>query len=220
MRIQTGYSPDPYLSSAIRDKTTASAGRDQANENGGIESPEYKGLSNKASILLSNPHVSASERVKILNLLAIGKIAAANGATGELNALSNEMNNFDPGLAVKGDPVQKETSESQGASQRQDEDSITYQDQSADAGVSFSYPVAMNRYQAPLAVQAHEREHVMIAQAEALINNENVTTYVAIHNGYDNKGRLIVTGGTTLVVTSPKPKMHPITTGSKVDIIA
>jgi len=121
---------------------------------------------------------------------------------------------------VKGDALQKGTPKPQGASNRQEEDSVTYQDQSSDVGVSFSYPVAMNQYQAPLAVQAHEREHAIIAQAEALINNENVTTYVSIHNGYDGKGRLIVTGGTTIVITSPKREMRPITTRNKVDITA
>ncbi len=219
MQIETGYSSNPYLSSAIRDQAPASAGQDPANENGGIESPEYKAVLNKASMLLSNTHISASESARILNLLARAKNAAANGATGELNTLSKEINNFDPGLAVKGDSFQKGTRKPQGASQKQDEDKVTYQDQSNDVGVSFSYPVAINRYQAPLAVQAHEGEHVIIARAEAMIRNENVTTYVSIHNGYDGKGRLITTGGTTTVITHPKPKMVPIKTGNKVDII-
>jgi hypothetical protein len=220
MQIQTGYSSDPYISSAVRDKAPVSAGQDQANDNSGIESPEYKAISNKASMLLSDTHVSGSDRVKILNLLARGKIAAANGATGELNALLNEMKNFDPGLAASGDPSQKGAPKPQGVSKAQGEDSVTYQDQSADVGVSFSYPVAINQYQAPLAVQSHEGEHVIIARAEALINNENVTTYVSIHNGYDSKGRLIVTGGTTMVKTSPKPHVEPIKTGNRINIIA
>jgi len=220
VQIQTGYSSNSYLSSTVLDKATATAGQDQANEESGIESPEYKAVSNKASMLLSDPHVSASERVKIITLLARGKIAAANGATGELNALLSEMSNFDLGLAVKGDSFQKGTPKPQGVSRKQDEDRATYQDQSHDVGVSFSYPVAMNQYQAPLAVQAHEGEHVIIARAEALINNQKVTTYVSIHNGYDSKGRLITTGGTTVVITSPKPKMKPIKTGNKVDITA
>lgn len=220
MLIQTDYSLNPYLSSAVSDNAPASAGQDQANENSGLESPEYKAISNKASMLLSNPDVSASERVRILNLLARGKIAAANGATGELNTLSNEMNNFDPGLTVNGDSFQRGAPAPQGMPNRQEEESVTYQDQSSDVGVSFSYPVAMNQYQAPLAVQAHEREHALIAQAEALINNENVTTYVSIHNGYDGKGRLIVTGGTTVVIAKPKPEMRPIKTGNKVDVTA
>ena len=220
MQIQTGYSSNPYLSSTVRDKAPASAGQDQASENSGIESPEYKAVSNKASMLLSNTDISPSEKVKIINLLARGKIAAANGATGELNTVLNEMSNFDPGLAIKGDSFQKGTPKPQGASRKQDEDKVTYQDQSSDVGVSFSYPVAINQYQAPLAVQSHEGEHVIIARANALINNENVTTYVSIHNGYDGKGRLITTGGTTTVIVSPKPKMKPIKLGHKVDIIA
>ncbi|MCX6832043.1 MAG: hypothetical protein NT028_07915 [candidate division Zixibacteria bacterium] len=219
MQIQTGYSSNPYLSSTVRDKAPASAGQDPANENSGIESPEYKAISNKASMLLANPAVPASERVKILNLLARGKVAAANGATGELNTLLDKINNFDPGLTVKGDSFQKGTPKPPAASPKQDEGRVAYQDQSNDVGVSFSYPVAMNQYQAPLAVQAHEGEHVIIARAEAMIRNENVTTYVSIHNGYDSKGRLITTGGTTTVITHPKPKMLPIKTGNKVDII-
>lgn len=219
VQIQTGYSSNPYSSSTVRDRAPASAGQDQANENSGIESPEYKAISNKASMLLSNTHISASERVKILNLLASAKRDAANGATGELNTLFDEMKNLDLGLAVKGDSFPTGTPKPQGASKKQDEDRVTYKDQSDDVGVSFSYPVAMNQYQAPLAVQAHEDEHVIIARADALINDENVTTYVSIHNGYDSKGRLIITGGTTIVKTSPKQKMEPIKTGNKVDII-
>lgn len=219
VQIQTGYSSNAYSSSTVRDIAPASAGQDQANENSGIESPEYKAISNKVSMLLSNTHISASDRVKILNLLASAKRAAAKGATGELNTLFDEMKNLNLGLAIKGDSSPKGTPTSQGASKEQDEGSVTYKDQSADVGVSFSYPVAMNQYQAPLAVQAHEREHVTIAQANALINNENVTTYVSIHNGYDGKGRLITTGGTTIVKTSPKRKIEPVKTGNKVDII-
>jgi hypothetical protein len=219
VQIQTDYSSNLYLSSTVRDKAQAAAVQDPANENSGIESPEYKAISNKASMLLSNTDISPSERVKILNLLARAKIAAANGATGELDTYFDEMKNLDLGLAVKGGSSPKATPKPQAAPKKQDEDRVTYQDQSHDVGVSFSYPVAINQYQAPLAVQAHEGEHVIIARAEALIRNENVTTYVSIHNGYDGKGRLITTGGTTVVITSPKPKMKPIKLGHKVDII-
>ncbi len=218
MQIQTGYSSNQYSSPTVRDRVPVSAGQNQANENGGIESPEYKAISNKASMLLSNTDISASESAKILNLLARAKNAAANGATGELNTLSNEMNNLDSRLAIKGDSLPKWIPKPQAASKKPDEDRVTYKDQSSDVGVSFSYPVAMNQYQAPLAVQGHEGEHVIIARAEAMMNNENVTTYVSIHNGYDGKGRLITTGGTTIVKTSPKQKMHPIKTGTKIDI--
>ena len=88
-----------------------------------------------------------------------------------------------------------------------------------DADVSFKFPVAVNQYLAPLAVIAHEGEHAALAQARALINNEDVTTYVSIHNGYDSKGRLIITGGTTTEITHPRQKMIPIKTGNKVNII-
>ena len=219
MQIQTGYISNPYSLSDVRGRAPASAGRDPAIANSGIESPEYKAISNKASMLLSDTHISASESAKILNLLARAKTAAANGATGELNTLFNEMKNLDLGLAVKGDSFPKGTPKPQRASKEQEEGRVTYKDQSHDVGVSFSYPVAMNQYQAPLAVQAHEGEHVIIARANALINNENVTTYVSIHNGYDSKGRLITTGGTTTVITHRKPKMLPIKTRNKVDII-
>ena len=219
MQIQTDYSSNPFSSLAVRDRAPVSADQDQANENSGIESPEYKAISNKASMLLSNTHISALESAKILNLLARAKTAAANGATGELNTLLNEIKNLDPGLAVRGDSFQKGIPKPQGASRKPEEDRVTYQDQSNDVGVSFSYPVAMNQYQAPLAVNAHEGEHVIIARAKAMINNENVTTYVSIHNGYDGKGRLITTGGTTTVITSPKQKIKPIKIGHKLDII-
>ena len=220
MQIQTGYNPRPNVSSAGLNKAPALAGQNQADENSGAESPEYKAISNKALMLLSDPRVSALERAKILNLLARGRAAAASGATGELNVLLNQMDSLNRGLTITGDSYQSQTAKPQAVSSGQDEDSVTYQDQSSDVGVSFSYPVAMNQYQAPLAVQAHEREHAIIAQAEALIHGENVTTYVAIHTGYDGRGRLIVTGGTTVVKTSPKPRIQPLRTGNLLDTIA
>ena len=218
MQIQTGYNFNSHSPSSAPDRIPTWTGQDQASENGGVESPEYKAISNKAAMLLSDTHISASERAKILSLLASAMNAAASGAAGELNSLLGEMKNLDPGLTVKGDSLSKGMPKTQGVSEKQDEDSVTYQDLSSDVGVSFSYPVAMNQYQASLAVQAHEGEHVMIARANALINNENVTTYVSIHNGYDGKGRLITTGGTTIVVTSPKQKIEPLKTGTRVDI--
>jgi hypothetical protein len=219
VQIQTDYSPNPYALLADRNTTPTAASPDQTNANSGIESPEYKAILNKASILLSNTHISASESARILNLLARAKSAAANGATGELITLSNEISNYDLGLAVNGGASPKATPKPQAAPKKQDEDKVTYQDQSNDVGVSFSYPVSMNQYQAALAVQSHEGEHVIIARAEAMMKGENVTTYVSIHNGYDSKGRLITTGGTTTVITRPKPKMQPIKIGHKVDII-
>ena len=220
MQIQTDYSSNPFSSLAVRDRAPVSADQDQANENSGIESPEYKAITNKASVLLSNAHISAAESAKILSLLARAKNAATSGAAGELNTLLNEIKHLDPGLAVRGDSFQKGIPKPQGASRKPEEDRVTYQDQSHDVGVSFSYPVAMNQYQAPLAVQGHEGEHVIIARAEAMINNQNVTTYVSIHNGYDGKGKLVTTGGTTTVITSPKQKMKPIIAGHKINIIA
>jgi hypothetical protein len=220
VQIQTGYNSNPYSSFAVHDRALASAGRDQANENSGIESPEYKAIANKASMLLANSQVSASEGMKIATLLARAKTAAANGATGELNTLFNEINKIDSGLSVKGGTSPKGIPKPQAVVEKQREDKVSYQDQSNDVGVSFSYPVSMNQYQAPLAVQSHEGEHVIIARAEAMMNNQNVTTYVSIHNGYDGKGRLITTGGTTIVKTSPKQKMKPIIAGHKVNLIA
>ena len=220
MQIQTGNNLNLYSSYTAFDNTPAPAGQAQVNDSSTIESPEYKAISNKASILLSDPHISALDRAKIQNLLARGKIAAENGATGELNILFNEIGKFDPGLAVKGNTFPKGTYKPQGIPNKQNEDSVTYKDQSGDVGVSFSFPVAVTQYQAPLAVLAHEGEHAMIAQARALMNNENVISYVSIHNGYDAKGRLIITGGETVVITHPRQKMEPLVkTGSKVDII-
>ena len=94
MQIQTSYSSNPYSSFAVRDRALVSAGQDQTNENGGIESPEYKAIANKASMLLSNAHISAAEGAKILSLLARAKNAATSGATGELNTLLNEIKNL------------------------------------------------------------------------------------------------------------------------------
>jgi hypothetical protein len=216
VQIQTSYNSNPY-SIAVRNPGSAMAGQDQANIGNGTESPEFKAISNKASILLSDTHISPIESAKIQNLLARAKSAAENGANGELNTLLSEMKNLDPTLAIKGGISPKGIPKPQGAPKVQGDERVSYQDQSSDVGVSFSYPVAMNQYQAPLAVQGHEGEHVIIARAEAMMNNENVTTYVSIHTGYDSKGRLITTGGTTTVITSPKRKMEPIKIGNRVN---
>lgn len=218
MQIQTDYNLNTYFPSAASDKTDATADQDQSSGKKGIETPEYKAFLNKASVLLSNPHLSASEKTKIQNMLSRGQIAAGKGSTVELNALLNEIKTIDPGVTVKKASSQEGTSTPQTTSKKQDEASVTYQDQSGDADVSFKSPVSINEYQAPLAVTAHEGEHVVLAQARALINDENVTTYVAIHNGYDSNGRLIITGGTTTTITHTKPITETVKTGNKVDI--
>ena len=213
MQIQTNYSSNPYLSSAALN----SEGQNQTTEIGKIESPEYKNIRNEAALILSNPNIPASEKARVLTLLARGESAASDGATAELLNLSRQMEQLDPGLAVKGNSFQKGASNPQGTSNQQDESSVTYHDVSSDIGVSFTYPVAMNKYEAPLAVQAHEGEHVIAAQARAMMNNESVTTYVSIHYGYDSRGRLYVTGGTTTAIYHPKPKMEPIEIRNKVN---
>ena len=216
MQIQTNYGSNPYLSST----DSASSGQDQAAEIGKTESPEYKAIRNRALQLLSNPNLSAAEKARILNLLAIGEAAAANGDTGALSNVVSQMARLDPGSAVKGGSFTPGASKPQGMPNQQDEGSATYQDGSGDASVSFKYPVAVNQYEAPLAVSAHEGGHVVAAQARATLNNESVTTYISIHNGYDSRGRLRTTGGTTIAIYHPKPKMAPTETRSRVDTYA
>ena len=217
MRIQADYSSNLNLPSAATDKASA-VGQDQSSKNRGIEMPEYRAILDKAARLLSNPQVSTLERTQILTLLARGQSAAANGALGELKILFSEIKKFDPGLEAKDVSFEQKPAEPQFTSNKKEEVSVTYQDQSGDAGVSFKYPVTMNQYQAPLAVVAHESEHVVLAQAKALMNHENVTSYVSIHTGYDRQGRLIVTGGRTTTITHPKENIEPIKTGDKVHI--
>ncbi len=213
MEIQTSYRFYPYLS--FDDQ--APAGQNQANEIGKIESPEYKIIQNKALQLLGNPKVSASQKAKILNLLALGGTAASSGATGELSNLFRAMERLDPGSAINGNSSPKETPNPQFSPNKQDERSVTYKDGSGDAGVSFKYPVAVNEYAAPLAVSAHEAGHVIAAQARATLNNESVTSYVSIHTGYDSRGRLYTTGGTTTTIYRQKPKREPMGIRSKVN---
>ncbi|MCG6537501.1 MAG: hypothetical protein L7F78_23000, partial [Syntrophales bacterium LBB04] len=115
---------------------------------------------------------------------------------------------------------QKGASNPQDISNQNNEGSVTYKDSSGDTDVSFKYPVSMNKYEAPLAVSAHEGEHVIAAHIRAMMNNETVTTYVSIHNSYDSKGRLYTTGGTTTAIYREKPTMEPIKTDSKINILA
>ena len=217
MRIQADYNSNSNWSSAVTGKASA-VRQDQSNQSRGTETPEYRAIRNKAARLLSNPEVSTLERTQILTLLARGQIAAENGAMGELKTLYGEIKKFDPGLEAKEISFEQKPVEPQGTPNTKDETSVTYKDQSGDAGVSFKYPVSMNQYQAPLAVSAHERQHVALSQAEALMNHENVTTYVSIHTGYDRQGRLIVTGGRTTTITHPKKDIEPTQTGNKVQI--
>jgi hypothetical protein len=213
VQIQTSYSSNPYLSSAALN----SEGQNQTTEISKTESPEYRTIRNEAALILGNPNISALEKARALTLLARGESAASDGATAELLNLSRQMEQLDLGLSVKGNSFQKGASSHQGTSNQKDEGNVTYQDVSGDTGVSFKYPVDMNKYEAPIAVSAHEEEHVIAAQARAMMNNESVTTYVSIHSGYDNKGRLYVTGGTTTAIYHPKPKMEPIVIGKKVN---
>ncbi|RPI74604.1 MAG: hypothetical protein EHM45_18175 [Desulfobacteraceae bacterium] len=210
MRIQADYNSNINWPSAV--------GQEQVKPNRGTETPEYRAIQNKAARLLANPEVSPLERTQILSLLARGQIAAENGAVGELKTLYGEIKKFDPGLEAQKVSFDPKPAEPQGASAAKDETSVTYKDQSGDAGVSFKYPVAMNQYQGPLAVSAHERQHVASAQAEALMNHEDVTSYVSIHTGYDRNGRLIVTGGRTTTITHPKKEIEPAQPGDKVQI--
>ncbi len=220
MQVQTSHSFNPHSSFAISGSTNVSASQVESAGESKPESQEFKTISSKAAMLLSNTDISSSERARILNLLARARVADTNGATGELKAISNEMRSLDPTIAVPGGLSPKEEPRPHVPANGRTEGKVSYQDQSSDVGVSFSYPVAMNQYQAPLAIRAHEREHVRLAQAEALINGENVTTYVSVHSGYDGKGRLITTGGTTTVITHPKREIGPIKTGNHVDLVA
>ena len=74
---------------------------------------EYKIFQNKALQLLGNPNISALQRVKILNLLAMGGAAASSGATGELNNLLRAMDRLDPGLAINANSFPEEASKPQ-----------------------------------------------------------------------------------------------------------
>jgi len=217
MQIRTDYSYNPYLTFASANVSSAAV-RNQSNENRGTESLEYKTFLKRASVLLSDPRLSTLKRAQVLSLLARGQNAAENEAMGELTALFYEISRFDPEPAVNGVSFKQGTSIPDGALTAQDEDNVTYQDQSGDAGVSFKYPVAINEYQAPLAVMAHEGEHLALARARALINDENIATYVSFHYGYDNKGRLIITGGTTTIITYPKYEAEPVKIGGNLDI--
>lgn len=220
MQVETDYNYNLFAENVARDKLVVRGGGDLAQNSRGTDSPEYKAIANKAAMLLSNSNLSPSEKTRILNLLARAKAAAESGATGQLSTLLNEMKNLDPALTRKEDGFSGGNPEPKGAAKTKAEEKVRYQDQSSDIGVSMSYPVSMNQYQAPLAVRAHEGEHVMIARAKALMNNQNVTTYVSIHHGYDGRGRLITTGGTTIVKTSPQREMVSLRIGNKIDLNA
>jgi hypothetical protein len=218
MQIQNDYSVIPRLTPTAPDEPSAAISPEQPKEASGQGSPDDRAILNEASILLSDPNVSASDKAKIMTLLSKGQDAATNGATGELDVLLNEIKRFEPDTGVKGSTSQKGTPESKTPSNTKGEAEVAYQDQSGDADVSFKSPVSMNQYEAPLAVLAHEGEHVNLAQARGLINDEEVTTYVSIHNGYDSKGRLVTTGGTTTTITHQKPGMEPVKMSDKLDI--
>jgi len=218
MRIQTDYSYYPYLNVVSSQKASTAEVRVQSNEENGTESLEYKAFLKKASVLLSNPNLSTLKKAQILNLLARGQNAAENAAMGELTVLLYEINSVDTEPATNDASFNQEGLAPQEKPDTQEEGKVTYKDQSGDANVSFKYPVALNEYQAPLAVMAHEGQHVLLARARALMNDENVTSYVSYHYGYDGNGRLIITGGTTTTITRPKYEIESFKIGGNLDI--
>jgi hypothetical protein len=216
VQIQSANNSNLNLSSA----SFTSKGQNQATENNKAESLEYKIIRNKALQLLNNPDISALKKTEILNLLARGEAAAASGSEAELNYISKEIENLDPRLAINGNSSGKGALNPSNISGQQSANSVTYKDISGDSSVSFQSPVAVNKYLAPLAVQAHEEGHVIAAQARAMMNNETATSYVSIHTGYDSKGQLIITGGETITTYHQKPKIKPIQSGGKINIYA
>lgn len=218
MQIQPDYSYNPYINFASSQRSAIPSALTRQDENSGTESIEYREFLRKASALLSNPDLSNLKRAQVLNLLARGQNAAETAAMGELSALFYEINRIDPEPAADIDPFEQERQAPQETPDTHEEDKITYKDRSGDANVSFKYPVALNEYQAPLAVMAHEGQHVILARARALMNDENVTSYVSYHYGYDSNGRLIITGGTTTTITRPKYEIESFRIGGNLDI--
>jgi len=218
MQIQTDYSINPYLTFASAN-TSPAASLNQSNDNNATESLEYMAFLRKASLLLSDPGLSTLKRAQVLNLVTGGQNAVRNAAMGELTALFYEIDRIDTEMAFNGISFEQGESETVEASNIQDEGEVAYHDQSGDAGVSFKYPVAINEYQAPLAVTAHEGEHIALARARALINDENITAYVSFHHGYDSSGRLVVTDGTTtIIITHPIYEVQSLKIGGNLDI--
>jgi len=76
----------------------------------------------------------------------------------------------------------------------------TYQDASPDSGVSFQTPTKLNEYQAPIAIKAHEGEHVRRERFKAMQEGKSVvTTQVRYQFSIDDKGRRYMAGGQTIV---------------------
>lgn len=79
----------------------------------------------------------------------------------------------------------------------------TYQDGSDDPGVSFKTPTKISPEKAASMVRAHEMEHVVRNQQEAMRENRKVVSQsVTYHNAICPEcGRTYVSGGTTRTVT-------------------
>jgi hypothetical protein len=83
-----------------------------------------------------------------------------------------------------------------------------YQDGSNDPGVSFKAATHVSPDLAPVAVMAHEGEHVVREQAKAESEGrEVVSQHVSIHTAVCPEcGRIYVSGGTTTTVTKSAPE--------------
>ena len=93
---------------------------------------------------------------------------------------------------------------------KQDADKRIYQDISNDPSVSFQYPTSLNKYQAPVAVRAHENEHVQEAVFTA--QNEGVLARVQVRYqfGVDANGKRYLKGGqTSAAIPSKKESPAP-----------
>ncbi len=173
----------------------------------GFPSNEFTALKQKALRLLNEPELSNNDKIKISSLLARGQKADDKGALGEIRSLANLLKGVGPSAASESvPPAGDKVSLGPVLAGAEEENKVVFKDGSNDVGVSFKFPVAVGSLQAPLAVRAHEGEHVIAAQARAAQNNQKVSTYVSVHYGYDNQGRRVVTGGTTKAVYRSRPE--------------
>jgi hypothetical protein len=83
-----------------------------------------------------------------------------------------------------------------------------------------NYPVVVNKYLAPLAVQSQEAGHIRAAQAGATMNNIRLVSNVTINAGYDCKGRLTPTGAMAKTPYYQTPEIEPMAIGGIIDIYA
>ncbi len=147
---------------------------------------------------LISGELSDTERLNIQTLLRQAERAMKNGNEqiarqfiDRADESFKEEPKEEPGTSLPDNAKPKEPLETPTNEKR------IYQDASNDTSVSFKYPTPLNKYQAAVAIPAHENEHVQSAVFDAQHKGVLARIQVRYRYGIDSSGKRYLKGGNT-----------------------